>query len=120
MNAVALLVRRPYFAIAVVLLSVVVAAISFPRAPVSLYPNVARPAISVSCTYPGANAREVMNTVAGPIEEKVNGVEGMSRMTSSCSDTGALGNEIAATTTDRRTTAIAKYGRRTSSATAFI
>ena len=48
MNAVALLVRRPYFAIAVVLLSVVVAAISFPRAPVSLYPNVARPAISVS------------------------------------------------------------------------
>ena len=89
MNAVALLVRRPYFAIAVVLLSVVVAAMSFPRAPVSLYPNVARPAISVSCTYPGANAREVMNTVAGPIEEKVNGVEGMSRMTSACSDTGA-------------------------------
>ena len=89
MNAVALLVRRPHFAIAAVLLSVVVAAISFPRAPVSLYPNVARPAISVSCTYPGANAREVMNTVAGPIEEKVNGVEGMSRMTSSCSDTGA-------------------------------
>ena len=89
MNAVALLVRRPYFAIAVVLLSVVVAAMSFPRAPVSRYPNVARPAISVSCTYPGANAREVMNTVAGPIEEKVNGVEGMSRMTSSCSDTGA-------------------------------
>ena len=89
MNAVALLVRRPYFAIAVVILSVVVAAMSFPRAPVSLYPNVARPAISVSCTYPGANAREVMNTVAGPIEEKVNGVEGMSRMTSSCSDTGA-------------------------------
>ena len=89
MNVVALLVRRPYFAIAVTLLSVVVAAMSFPRASVSLYPNVARPAISVSCTYPGANAREVMNTVAGPIEEKVNGVEGMSRMTSSCTDTGA-------------------------------
>ena len=89
MSAVALLVRRPYFAIAVVLLSVAVAAILFPSAPVSLYPNVARPAISVSCTYPGANAREVMNTVAGPIEEKVNGVEGMSRMSSSCSDTGA-------------------------------
>ena len=89
MNLVANLVRRPHFAIAVMLLSVVVAAMSFPRVPVSLYPNVARPAISVSCTYPGANAREVMNTVAGPIEEKVNGVEGMSRMTSSCTDTGA-------------------------------
>lgn len=89
MNVVAMLVRRPYFAIAVTLLSVVVAAMSFPRSSVSLYPNVARPAISVSCTYPGANAREVMNTVAGPIEEKVNGVEGMSRMTSSCTDTGS-------------------------------
>ena len=43
MNVVALLVRRPYFAIAVTLLSVVVAAMSFPRASVSLYPNVARP-----------------------------------------------------------------------------
>lgn len=89
MNAIALLVRRPHFAIAVVLLSFVIAAISFSRSSVALYPNVARPAISVSCTYPGANAREVMNTVAGPLEEKVNGVEGMSRMTSSCSDTGS-------------------------------
>ena len=50
MNFVAHLVRRPHFAIAVALLSVVVAVMSFPRVPVSLYPNVARPAISVSCT----------------------------------------------------------------------
>ena len=59
------------------------------RLPVAMYPTLARPAISVSCTYPGANAVELMNTVAGPIEEKMNGVEGMDRMTSSCYDTGA-------------------------------
>ena len=83
------LVRKPYFALALTLFAAVSAALSLSTVPVALYPSVARPAISVTCTYPGANAREVMNTVAGPLEEKVNGVEGMSRMTSTCSDTGA-------------------------------
>lgn len=89
MNILTLLVRKPHLALALVLFALIAAVMSIPTVPVALYPSVARPAISVSCTYPGANAREVMNTVAGPIEEKVNGVEGMSRMTSSCSDTGA-------------------------------
>ena len=89
MSFLAALVRKPHFALAIAVYAVIAAALSVPTVPVALYPSVARPAISVSCTYPGANAREVMNTVAGPIEEKVNGVEGMSRMTSSCSDTGA-------------------------------
>ena len=89
MSVLAALVRKPHFALAIVLFVLIAAALSVPTVPVALYPAVARPAISVSCTYPGANAREVMNTVAGPIEEKVNGVEGMSRMTSTCSDTGA-------------------------------
>ena len=89
MSFLAFLVRRPHFALALALAVLIAAALSVPTVPVALYPSVARPAISVSCTYPGANAREVMNTVAGPLEEKVNGVEGMSRMTSTCSDTGS-------------------------------
>ena len=89
MSFVAALVRKPHFALAVVLFVLIAAAMSVRTVPVALYPSVARPAISVTCTYPGANAREVMNTVAGPLEEKVNGVEGMSRMTSTCSDTGS-------------------------------
>jgi len=88
-KAVESLVRRPYLAAALALMALIAAVLAIPSVPVALYPSVARPAISVSCTYPGANAREVMNTVAGPIEEQVNGVEGMSRMTSSCSDTGS-------------------------------
>ena len=89
MGVLTALVRKPHFALALVLYVLIAAAFSVPNVPVALYPSVARPAISVTCTYPGANAREVMNTVAGPIEEKVNGVEGMSRMTSTCSDTGS-------------------------------
>ena len=89
MSFLASLVRRPHFALAIAMYAFIAAALTVSTVPVALYPSVARPAISVSCTYPGANAREVMNTVAGPLEEKVNGVEGMSRMTSSCSDTGA-------------------------------
>jgi len=88
-KATEFLVARPRLAAVVALVATLVGAISVPFLPVALYPTLARPAISVSCSYPGASAAEVMNTVAGPIEEKVNGVEGMDRMTSSCYDSGA-------------------------------
>jgi len=71
------------------IIALLMGAMSVCLLPVTLYPTLARPAISVSCTYPGANAVEVMNTVAGPLEEKVNGVEGMNRMTSACHDNGS-------------------------------
>ena len=80
---------RPRLAAVVSLVILIAGALSMYLLPVTLYPALARPAISVSCTYPGANAVEVMNTVAGPLEEKINGVEGMNRMTSSCHDTGS-------------------------------
>ena len=89
MRATELFISRPRLAAVVALVVVMAGAFSAALLPVALYPTLARPAISVSCTYPGANAVEVMNTVAGPLEEKVNGVEGMDRMTSSCHDTGA-------------------------------
>ena len=80
---------RPRLAAAIVVAALVAGALSLKSLPVAFYPTVARPTISVSCTYPGANALEVMNTVAGPLEDRVNGVEGFDHMTSSCSDTGA-------------------------------
>ena len=82
--------RRPRIAIAIAFAALVAGALSLTSLPISFFPNVARPAIVVSCTYPGANAREVMNTVAGPIEDQVNGVEGFDTMTSSCSDSGSF------------------------------
>ena len=89
MKATEFLVARPRLAAVVALVALLAGAIAVPMLPVAMYPTLARPAISVSCSYPGASAVEVMNTVAGPLEEKVNGVEGMDRMTSSCYDSGA-------------------------------
>ena len=89
MKATQFLIARPRLAAVVALVILIVGALALYLLPVTLYPVLARPAISVSCTYPGANAVELMNTVAGPLEEKVNGVEGMDRMTSSCYDSGA-------------------------------
>ena len=81
--------RRSRLVLALALAALVAGGLSLASLPMAFYPTVARPTISVSCTYPGANAREVMNTVAGPLEDRVNGVEGFDHMTSSCSDTGA-------------------------------
>ena len=80
---------RPRLAVAIAIAALVAGFLSCLSLPVAFFPTVSRPAISVSCSYPGANALEVMNTVAGPLEDRVNGVEGFSHMTSSCSDTGS-------------------------------
>jgi multidrug efflux pump len=56
--------------------------------PVSQYPEVTPPTIRVSCTYPGASAQVVADTVAAPIEQQVNGVEDMLYMSSQCSNDG--------------------------------
>ena len=80
--------QRPRIACAIAIVALIAGALSVVSLPVAFYPSVARPTISVSCTYPGANALEVMNTVAGPLEDQVNGVEGFDHMTSSCGDNG--------------------------------
>ena len=81
--------RRPRLAAAIAIAALVAGVLSGLSLPVAFFPTVARPTISVSCTYPGANSLEVMNTVAGPLEDRVNGVEGFDHMTSTCSDTGS-------------------------------
>ena len=80
---------RPRLVVAIAISALIAGALSLASLPVAFFPTVARPTISVSCTYPGANAREVMNTVAGPLEDQVNGVEGFDHMTSTCADTGS-------------------------------
>jgi len=56
--------------------------------PVEQYPNIAPPTVQIQATYPGANANVVLNSVVIPIEEQINGVEGMTYMTSSAMNNG--------------------------------
>jgi multidrug efflux pump subunit AcrB len=56
--------------------------------PIAQYPEITPPTVEVSATYPGANSRVVADTVAAPIEQQVNGVEGMIYMSSQCTNDG--------------------------------
>ena len=81
-------VERPRFAMVIAIVLTIAGVMAIFNLPVSQYPRLTPPTISVSYNYPGANAREVMRTVAMPIEDEVNGVDDMLYMTGSCSDDG--------------------------------
>ena len=81
-------IRRPIFATVCALLIILVGAVSIPTLPVSLYPNLAPPQVTVTSNYVGANAQVVESAVTTPLEQQINGVEGMHYMTSTSSNDG--------------------------------
>jgi hydrophobic/amphiphilic exporter-1 (mainly G- bacteria), HAE1 family len=83
-------VDRPIFAAVISIATVIVGLIAFTRLPVSEYPEIAPPTITVRAVYPGADAETVAATVATPIEQEVNGVEGMIYMSSYATSDGAM------------------------------
>lgn len=81
-------VNRPRLAFVIAIVMTLVGVIALKTLPIEQYPEVAPPTVQVSCSYPGANATDLANTVAIPIESEINGVEDMLYMSASCSDNG--------------------------------
>ena len=75
-------IERPVLSNVLALVFVLIGLVSLIRLPVSQYPNIVPPTVSVTTSYPGASAKTMIDTVALPIEQQVNGVEGMIYMQS--------------------------------------
>jgi len=88
-------IHRPVFATVCALLIILAGAICIPNLPVSMYPTLAPPQVSVSSSYIGANAETVEKAVTLPLEESINGVEGMRYISSSSTNSG--GSDITVT-----------------------
>ncbi len=81
-------IERPVLSTVISIIIVVLGAISITSLPIEEYPDIAPPTIKVLASYPGANAETVLESVIIPIEEQINGVEGMTYITSTASNNG--------------------------------
>ncbi|OJH82989.1 multidrug efflux RND transporter permease subunit SdeB [Serratia marcescens] len=83
-------IDRPIFAAVLSILIFVAGVIAIPLLPISEYPDVVPPSVQVCAEYPGANPKEIAETVATPLEEAINGVENMMYMKSVAGSDGVL------------------------------
>src|SRR5215207_3322325 len=82
-------IERPIFASSIAIIMVLAGAVSYFLLPVSQFPEITPPQVVVSAVYPGASAQTVADTVTTPLEQQINGVEGMIYMSSSSSNDGS-------------------------------
>ena len=82
-------INRPVLSTVISILIVILGVIGLATLPITQYPDIAPPTVSVLATYTGANAQTVLNSVIAPLEDQINGVENMMYMTSNASNNGS-------------------------------
>ncbi len=87
-------INRPVLSTVISILIVILGILGFLQLPVTQYPDIAPPTVRIQANYTGANAQTVMNSVVIPIEEQVNGVEGMDYISSSAGNNGSATIQI--------------------------
>jgi len=90
MNFSRFFIDRPIFAAVLSVFITLVGVFAYPLLPLSQYPEIAPPTITVNAAFPGASAETLAETVAAPLEQEINGVEGMLYVTSSSTSDGAV------------------------------
>jgi HAE1 family hydrophobic/amphiphilic exporter-1 len=82
-------IQRPIFASAIAVIMLLAGSVCYFLLPVSQFPDITPPQVVVSSIYPGASAQVVADTVTTPLEQQINGVAGMTYMSSSSSNDGS-------------------------------
>ena len=82
-------INRPVLSTVISILIVILGLIGLATLPITQYPDIAPPTVSVRATYQGANAQTVLNSVIAPLEDQINGVENMMYMTSDAANNGS-------------------------------
>lgn len=82
-------IERPVLSTVISVLIVLLGILGLVKLPISQYPDISPPTVQVSATYAGANADVVLKSVINPLEKQINGVQGMTYITSSATNTGS-------------------------------
>lgn len=87
-------IDRPIFSVVIALLMILAGLLTVRTLPIAQYPDITPPTVSVMASYPGADAKTVAQTIGVPLEEQINGVEGMMYMSSNSGNDGSYNLQV--------------------------
>ncbi len=87
-------IERPVLSTVISIIIVMLGVLGLAELPITQYPDIAPPTVQVTTSFPGANAQTILESVIVPIEEQINGVEGMTYITSSASNDGSASIQV--------------------------